>query len=124
VLLRFEINRELRLGLDAPDGNLLGFEAAALATESSLRPGLWESLLEEYQERLLDQVCGVRRKPLSQPAPFTCPCCGSDRGFRRRGSRSRPRQLFTRMGRLSLRACPGWLQLRKAVCSFAPAVGG
>ena len=103
MLLRFEINRELQLGLDAPDGNLLGFETAALATERALRPGLWESLLEEYQERLLDQVCGLRRKPVSRPAPFTCPGCGSDQGFRRRGSRSRPRRLFTRMGRLSLR---------------------
>lgn len=102
---RIEISRVLRLGLEAPDGTLLGFEAAALKTEGELRPSIWTEVIEAFQEQILDHVCGARHHPLprGRRAPFCCPACGSDRGFRRRGYRSRQRVLLSRVGRLELR---------------------
>lgn len=105
MLHRIEISRVVRLGLEAPGGKLLGFEAAALETDRSLRPALWRQLLESYQETIIDRVCGPRRRPLprGRKAPFECPGCRRDRGFRRRGFRSRQRVLLSRVGRLELR---------------------
>jgi len=102
VLLRVEVTREIRLGLEGRD--VVGFERSAIAAERELRPGIWAGLLEAYQEAVIDRVCGARRAPLSRGrrAPFRCPACGSERGFRRRGRRSRPRLLLTCLGRMEL----------------------
>lgn len=102
---RIEVSRVLRLGLETEDGKLLGFEAAALKTDRTLRPALWQQVLESYQETIVERVCGPRRHPLARGrrAPFQCPACGRNRGFRRRGYRSRHRVLLTRVGRLELR---------------------
>jgi len=104
-VLRSEVNREIRLGIDSRDGKLLGFEAAALATDQSLRPQLWSAVIERHQELVLDQVCGLRHRPLGRgrTAPFACPGCSRRRGFRRRGYRTRQRVLLSRVGRLELR---------------------
>ncbi len=101
-MLRVEVSREVRLGLEGRE--LIGFERSALATERELRPQIWAGLLEAYQEAVVDHVCGARRAPLTRgrTAPFRCPACGRDRGFRRRGRRSRPRVLLTRLGRMEL----------------------
>lgn len=105
MLHRIEISRVLRLGLETLDGTLLGFEGAALESESELRPSIWAQVIEAFQEQLLDHVCGARHRPLprGRRAPFQCPSCRSDRGFRRRGYRSRQRVLLSRIGRLELR---------------------
>jgi hypothetical protein len=102
---RIEIRRELLLGLETSERTLLGFEAAALSSEAELRPSMWAAVIEAFQDQLLDHVCGERHRPLSRGrrAPFRCPGCGSDRGFRRRGYRSRARVLLSRVGRLELR---------------------
>ena len=102
MLLRVEVSREIHLGLEGRD--VVGFEHSALVAERKLRPSIWAGLLEAYQEAVLDHVCGPRRSPLSRGriAPFTCPACGNERGFRRRGRRSRPRVLLTRLGRMEL----------------------
>jgi len=102
VLLRVEVSREIRLGLEGHD--VVGFEHSAMVAERELRPAIWAGLLEAYQEAVLDRVCGLRRSPLSRGrrAPFMCPACGSERGFRRRGRRSRRRVLLTRLGRMEL----------------------
>lgn len=102
---RIEVSRVLRLGLDAPDETLLGFEAAALESECELRPSIWTEVIEAFQEHIVERVCGPRYHPLpcGRRAPFRCPACGSDRGFRRRGYRSRQRVLLSRVGRLELR---------------------
>lgn len=75
-----------------------------MLAERDLRPAMWAELLEAYQEAVLDHVCGARRTPLEcgRRAPFRCPACGSGRGFRRRGRRSRPKVLLTRLGRMEL----------------------
>lgn len=95
----------LRLGLETQDGRLHGFEAAALETDRRLRPAIWQEVLEAHQEDILERVCGPRRRPLvrGRKAPFECPACGRERGFRRRGYRSRQRVLLSRVGRLELR---------------------
>ncbi len=105
MLHRIEVSRVLRLGLETPDGRLLGFEGAAVATDQQLRPSLWRDVLEAHQEQVLERVCGPRRRPLprGRKAPFRCPACDRDRGFRRRGYRSRQRILLSRVGRLELR---------------------
>lgn len=105
MLHRIEVSRVLRLGLETPDGKLLGFEAAALETDRELRPALWRSVLEAHQEQVIERVCGPRRRPLARgrKAPFRCPACSRDQGFRRRGYRSRQRVLLSRVGRLELR---------------------
>lgn len=105
MLHRIEISRVLRLGLETQDGKLVGFEAAALATDRTLRPALWQQLLESHQETIIERVCGPRRRPLARgrKAPFQCPRCRRDQGFRRRGYRSRQRVLLSRIGRLELR---------------------
>ncbi len=102
MLLRVEVSREVRLGLEGPD--VVGFERSAMVAERELRPRIWAGLLEAYQEAVLDHVCGARRAPLhrGRTAPFRCPACGSQRGFRRRGRRSRRRVLLTRLGRMEL----------------------
>ena len=102
MLLRVEVSREIRLGLEGRD--VVGFEHSAMVAERKLRPSIWAGLLEAYQEAVLDHVCGPRRSPLGRGriAPFTCPACGNERGFRRRGRRSRPRVLLTRLGRMEL----------------------
>ena len=102
MLLRVEVSRELRLGLEAHD--LIGFERSAVAADRELRPEIWAGLLEAYQDALLDGVCGARRAPLirGRKAPFRCPACNRERGFRRRGRRSRRRVLLTRLGRMEL----------------------
>jgi len=102
VLLRVEVSRELRLGLEAQD--LIGFERSAVDAERELRPEIWAGLLEAYQDAVLDAVCGARRAPLTRGrrAPFRCPACNRERGFRRRGRRSRRRVLLTRLGRMQL----------------------
>ena len=93
MLHRIEVSRVLRLGLEASDGTLLGFEAAALRSEGEVRPAIWVEVIEAFQEQILDHVCGSRHRPLSRGrrAPFHCPGCDRDRGFRRRGYRSRRR---------------------------------
>lgn len=95
----------LRLGLETPDAKLLGFEAAALERDRELRPALWRSVLEAHQEQILERVCGPRRRPLARgrKAPFRCPACCRNQGFRRRGYRSRQRVVLSRVGRLELR---------------------
>ena len=105
MLHRIEVSRVLRLGLETPDGKLFGFEAAALETDKELRPALWRNVLEGHQEQILERVCGPRRQPLARgrKAPFHCPACRRDQGFRRRGYRSRQRVLLSRVGRLELR---------------------
>ena len=102
MLLRVEVSRELRLGLEAQD--LIGFERSAVDAERELRPEIWAGLLEAYQDAVLDAVCGARRAPLTRGrrAPFRCPACNRERGFRRRGRRSRRRVLLTRLGRMQL----------------------
>ena len=102
MLLRVEVSRELRLELEAQD--LIGFERSAVDAERELRPEVWAGLLEAYQDVVLDAVCGARRAPLTRGrrAPFRCPACNRDRGFRRRGRRSRRRVLLTRLGRMQL----------------------
>jgi hypothetical protein len=62
VLLRVEVSRELRLGLEAHD--LIGFERSAVAADREMRPEIWAGLLEVFQDALLDGVCGARRAPL------------------------------------------------------------
>lgn len=112
MLLRVERTCEVVVGLATTDGSLLGFEGSALEAEPAFRPSIWARLLEDYEERILEQVCGPRRRPLTRGrrAPFECPACGADRGFRRRGRRSRTRGLLTRLGRMDLAlaqvACP------------------
>ncbi len=105
MLHRIEISHVVRLGLETQDGKLVGFEAAALETDRTLRPALWQQLLESHQETIIERVCGPRRRPLARgrKAPFQCPGCRLDRGFRRRGYRSRQRVLLSRIGRLELR---------------------
>lgn len=102
MLLRVEITREIRLGLEGRD--VVGFERSAIAADRELRPRIWAGLLEAYQEAVIDRVCGARRAPVGRGrrAPFRCPACGNERGFRRRGHRSRPRLLLTRLGRMEL----------------------
>lgn len=104
-MLRSEVNRDIRLGLESRDGTLFGFEGAALDTDRDLRPELWASVIERHQEVVLDHVCGRRRQPLprGRTAPFRCPNCSRASGFRRRGYRSRQRVLLSRIGRLELR---------------------
>jgi len=104
VLLRVERTCEVVVGLATRDGSLVGFEGSALEAEPAFRPSIWARLLEDYQERILEHVCGPRRRPLvrGRRAPFQCPACGAKRGFRRRGRRSRPRGLLTRVGRMDL----------------------
>jgi hypothetical protein len=69
-------------------------------------------LLEDYQERILEHVCGPPPAPVGSRSPraVRVPACGAERGFRRRGHRSRPRRLLTRLGRMDLAlaqvACP------------------
>ena len=103
MLLRVEVSPEVRLELEGWD--VVGFERSAMLAERDLRPAMWAQLLEAYQEAVLDHVCGARRAPLDRgrSAPFACPACGRGRGFRRRGRRSRPRVLLTRLGRMELR---------------------
>lgn len=105
MLHRIEVSRVLRLGLETPDGTLVGLEAAALESDAELRPALWTEVVEAFQDKILDHVCGERGCPLprGRKAPFRCPGCGRDRGFRRRGYRSRRRVLLSRIGRLELR---------------------
>lgn len=105
MLHRIEISRVVELGLETPDGKLLGFERAALQSERHLRPSMWIEVIETYQETILDHVCGPRRRPMprGRKAPFECPACGRQDGFRRRGYRSRLRVLLSRVGRLELR---------------------
>lgn len=55
----------VRLRLETPDGKLLGFEAAALESDRDRRPEMWGQVLETYQERILDHVCG--------PSPAVAP---------------------------------------------------
>jgi hypothetical protein len=102
VLLRVEVSPEIRLGLEGDD--VVGFERSAMLAERDLRPAMWAELLVAYQEAVLDHVCGVRRAPLERGrrAPFQCPACGRQRGFKRRGRRSRRRVLHTRLGRMEL----------------------
>lgn len=80
---RVEISRELLLGLESPDGRLLGFEGAAVGRETTLRPAMWAAVIEAFQDQLLDHVCGQRHHPLprGRRAPFCCPACGTDRGL-------------------------------------------
>lgn len=112
MLLQVERTCEVVVGLATGDGSLVGFEGSALEAEPTFRPSIWARLLEDYQERVLEHVCGPRRRPLvrGRRAPFKCPACGADRGFRRRGRRSRSRGLLTRLGRMDLAlaqvACP------------------
>ena len=112
MLLRIERTCEVVVGLATRDGSLVGFEGSAVEAEPSFRASIWARLLEDYQERILEHVCGPRRRPLvhGRRAPFCCPACGGDRGFRRRGHRSRRRGLLTRLGRMDLTlaqvACP------------------
>lgn len=105
MLHRIEISRVVELGLETEAGKLLGFESAALETDRTLRPALWQELLESHQEAVIERICGPRRQPLPHgpKAPFQCPRCQRDRGFRRRGYRSRQRVLLSRVGRLELR---------------------
>jgi hypothetical protein len=102
VLLRVEVSPEVRLELEGSD--VVGFEGSAILAERDLRPAMWAELLEAYQEAVLDHACGARRRPLERGrrAPFRCPACGRERGFKRRGRRSRPRVLLTRLGRMEL----------------------
>ncbi len=105
MLHRIEISRVVRLGLEIEHGKLFGFEAAALETDRTLRPALWQEPLESHQEAVIERICVPRRQPLERgrKAPFQCPACRRDRGFRRRGYRSRQRVLLSRVGRLELR---------------------
>lgn len=105
MLHRIEISRVVELGLETPDGTLLGFESAALQSERGLRPLMWAEVIHEYQSKILDHICGQRYAPLprGRRASFRCPACGRRDGFRRRGYRSRRRVLLSRVGRLELR---------------------
>lgn len=102
MLLQVEVSREVSLALEGSD--LRGFERSAISAERDLRPALWGELLEAFQEALLDHVCGARRAPLprGRRAPFRCPACDRDRGFKRRGRRSRRRVLLSRLGKMEL----------------------
>ena len=67
-------------------------------------------VLDEAQERLVQQVCGPRRAPRASSgvgagvsAPFACPGCGARSAFVRKGRRTRPRKLRTATGLLTLR---------------------
>lgn len=102
MLLRVEVSPQIHLQLEGQD--VIGFERAALAAECEIRPQIWVRLLEAFQDEVLDHACGPRRSPLprGRKAAFRCPACGSERGFRRRGRRSRPRVLLTRLGRMRL----------------------
>ena len=61
MLLRVERTCEVVVGLATTDGSLLGFEGSALEAEPAFRPSIWARLLEDYQEGILQQVCGPRR---------------------------------------------------------------
>lgn len=81
-----------------------GSNGLRLPPSGSCDPRSGPGLLETYQDALLDEVCGARRAPLirGRKAPFRCPACYRELGFRRRGSRSRRRVLLTRLGRMEL----------------------
>ena len=80
------------------------WEALGAALARDLPGRTLEAVAEEYQERLLERVCGARWQPQRRlPAPFACPGCGAEGDFARKGRRSRARRLDTSVGTLRLR---------------------
>jgi hypothetical protein len=78
-----------------------------------------EAVAQQYQERLLEVVCGARWRPKRHlRAPFACPRCAAEGDFARKGRRSRPRRLDTSIGTLRLRLAN--VMCRRCERVFAP----
>ncbi|HAF10882.1 MAG TPA: hypothetical protein DCK98_12500 [Chloroflexi bacterium] len=100
-MLKAESTCVVQVDLASPDGALGGWERALAEARANLVPVIASRVLAVFEERLLERACGARRHPASDVAPFGCPRCGADCGFRRRGRR--PRAVLSRVGRLQLR---------------------
>jgi hypothetical protein len=106
--VRDERSFMLSLDVDAITDGASWAEWEALGDALARRlPGrTLEAVAEQYQERLLERVCGRRWHPeRGLPAPFACPRqnCGATSDFARKGRRSRRRVLDTSIGTLRLR---------------------
>jgi hypothetical protein len=98
----------LSLEVDAitDDASWAEWEALGDALARRLPGEALEQVAEQYQQRLLERVCGRRWHPQRHlPAPFACPRegCGATSDFARKGRRSRRRRLDTSVGVLRLR---------------------
>lgn len=112
--IRFEVRCEVPAGAVWRDWEAFGVAFAREAPARALA-----LLADEVQDRMLDEVCGPRWRPVpGLEAPFGCPGCGCSRDFARKGRRSRPRRLDTACGVVRLRLA----QVRCRGCGrvFAP----
>ena len=102
---------EIHLEISVPSDRLDVNQVMALCQEIHmlLGPALVASYLEASQDAVLEQVLGPKWAdgPQSQ-APWTCPQCHSEQGFKRRGSRPRT------LRKSSLGRVP--FQLRQVTC--------
>ena len=111
----------LSLSVDADAGQAGWPAVEALGVELARRAPaeLVGELLRVRQQRLLTEVCGPRWRPVrGVPAPFSCPRCGAEEDFGRKGHRARPRRLDTAFGTVRIRLA----QVRCRCCGrvFAP----
>jgi len=117
-----ERTRSVRIELDGIVG-LGELEEAALAFGRSAPAQLVADAVESMVGDLVDAVVGPFGLPLADAeqleAPWACTGCGSRRGFRRRGSRPKPRKVMTACGQVAFRS----QQLECTACRrrFAPA---